>query len=181
MRDVALDAPPDPVPPVLAGVRRARSLALAGRVADGLVLAEGTGPTAVRGAVEAAGRTDDPGFTVTVFTPLCLLDDGHAARREMTGFVRHLVESDNPALKSHPDLDRVHAAVATGDDAVARLPAEVWRELGAIGDLDDVTAHVDALHDAGADDVALFLAPDDLGLATTQVDQAATVRRAVSA
>ena len=45
MRDVALDAPPSEVPPLLAGVRGPKSLALAGRVADGVVLAEGAGPT----------------------------------------------------------------------------------------------------------------------------------------
>jgi alkanesulfonate monooxygenase SsuD/methylene tetrahydromethanopterin reductase-like flavin-dependent oxidoreductase (luciferase family) len=179
MRGVRLDAPPDPVPPVLAGVRQPRSLALAGRVADGVVLAEGTGPAAVRSAREAAGRADDPGFRVTVFTPLCMLDDTAAAQREMVGFVRSLVESHNPALQAHPQLDRVLDAVAAGDEDIARLPPEVWRELGAIGDLDAVVAHVDALHEAGADDVALFLAPDDLGLAVSQIEHAAIVRRAL--
>jgi len=102
MRGVELDAPPDPVPPVLAGVRQRRSLALAGRVADGLVLAEGTGPPAVRHALEVAGRADDPDFHVTVFTPLCLLDDASQARREMAGFVRSLVESRNPRPAAAP-------------------------------------------------------------------------------
>ena len=41
-------------PPVLAGVRGARSLALAGRVADGVVLAEGAGPSCVRESIERA-------------------------------------------------------------------------------------------------------------------------------
>lgn len=173
MRGVELDAPPDPVPPVLAGVRQRRSLALAGRVADGLVLAEGTGPPAVRHALEVAGRADDPDFHVTVFTPLCLLDDASQARREMAGFVRSLVESRNPALQLHPHHDQISAAVADGDDTLVQLPVEVWRELGAIGDQDDVVAHITALHEAGADDVALFLAPDDLGLAKTQVEHAA--------
>ncbi len=177
MRGVALDAPPDPVPPVLAGVRQRRSLELAGRAADGLVLAEGTGPATVRDALERAGRTGDDDFHVTVFTPLAVVADGAEARRNMVGFVRHLVESGNPAIESHPEVDRVRAAVADGDDAIALLPDEVWRELGAVGDLDDAVAHVDALHEAGADDVALFLAPDDLTLAVAQVEQAATICR----
>ena len=42
------EAPASP-PPVLAGVRSPRSLAAAGRCADGIVLAELSGPTAVRG------------------------------------------------------------------------------------------------------------------------------------
>lgn len=179
MRGVALDAPPDPVPPVLAGVRQERSLALAGRVADGLVLAEGTGPAAVRHALETAGRKGDQDFHVTVFTPLCLLDDGAAARREMAGFVRILIETGNPAIQQHSHHEQVAAAASIGDDAVAALPAEVWRDLGAIGDHDDVVAHIDALHEAGADDVALFLAPDDPGLAIEQIEQATTLRRSM--
>lgn len=179
MRGVALDAPPDPVPPVLAGVRQRRSLEVAGRAADGLVLAEGTGPATVRDALARAGRTGDDDFHVTVFTPLAVLADRAEARREMAPFIRHLVESGNPGIESHPEVDRVRAAVAEGNDAVARLPDQVWRELGAVGDLDDAIAHVGALHEAGADDVALFLAPDDLALAVAQVEQAVTIRRAL--
>ena len=58
MSDVKLDQPPASVPPVLAGVRGPKSLALAGRVADGLVLAEGAGPTYVRQAIGQAGAPD---------------------------------------------------------------------------------------------------------------------------
>ncbi len=45
---------PDGVPPLLAGVRGPRSLALAGRVADGTVLAEPTTPERVRADPEGA-------------------------------------------------------------------------------------------------------------------------------
>lgn len=179
LHGVQLEAPPDPVPPVLAGVRQRRSLEVAGRVADGLVLAEGTGPVAVRDALETAGHSGDPSFSVAVFTPLCVLDDALEARREMAPFVRGLVAGGNPALRSHPDFDRLREAATAGDEAVAALPPEVWRELGAVGDLAEVVAHVEALHDAGATEVALFLAPDDLPLAMAQLEQAASVRRAL--
>lgn len=180
MREVKLDAPADPIPPVLAGVRQARSLALAGREADGLVLAEGTGPTALRHALATAGRTDDPSFVTTVFTPLCVLDDGLAARRAMTGFVRGLAESGNPAISVHPRLGDIKAALAEGDEAVAQLGPDVWIDIGAIGTADDAAAHVRALADAGAADVALFLAPDDLDLAFSQVADAVEVKRLVA-
>ena len=42
---VRLDQPPSSVPAVLAGVQQEKSLALAGRVADGVILVEGAGPT----------------------------------------------------------------------------------------------------------------------------------------
>ena len=48
LRDVALDTPPSAVPPVLLGVRGPKSIALAGRIADGILLAENSAPDFVR-------------------------------------------------------------------------------------------------------------------------------------
>jgi 5,10-methylenetetrahydromethanopterin reductase len=52
---VALDWPPQAVPPLLVGARGPRTLALAGEVADGVVLDAGLSPDGVRAAVAAAG------------------------------------------------------------------------------------------------------------------------------
>ena len=52
LRDVALDHPPELVPPVSLGVRGPKSLRLSGRCADGTVLDDSAGPDAV-----AAART----------------------------------------------------------------------------------------------------------------------------
>jgi 5,10-methylenetetrahydromethanopterin reductase len=41
---VRLDHPPPEPPPIFCGVRRARSLALSGRVADGTILSEPSSP-----------------------------------------------------------------------------------------------------------------------------------------
>jgi 5,10-methylenetetrahydromethanopterin reductase len=65
MREVRLEAPPAAPPPVVAGVRGPRSLAAAGRCADGVVLAEGTGPHAVRAAL---ARVADPASGVAAST-----------------------------------------------------------------------------------------------------------------
>ena len=83
LRDVTLDQPPHPVPPVLAGVRGPRSLAVAGAVADGVVLAELTGPTAIREAIAQAAPTRP--FEVVVYSPVCIDDDRQAARAVMAG------------------------------------------------------------------------------------------------
>jgi alkanesulfonate monooxygenase SsuD/methylene tetrahydromethanopterin reductase-like flavin-dependent oxidoreductase (luciferase family) len=40
------------------------------------------------------------------------------------------------------------------------MPDDWWRQIGAIGTPDAAAAHVQALAEAGADLVALFLAPD---------------------
>jgi alkanesulfonate monooxygenase SsuD/methylene tetrahydromethanopterin reductase-like flavin-dependent oxidoreductase (luciferase family) len=54
LTDVALDWPPATVPPLLVGARGPKTLALAGELADGLVLDAGITPDGVRQAVAAA-------------------------------------------------------------------------------------------------------------------------------
>jgi alkanesulfonate monooxygenase SsuD/methylene tetrahydromethanopterin reductase-like flavin-dependent oxidoreductase (luciferase family) len=158
MRDVTLDAPPTQPPPVLAGVRGPRSLALAGRVADGVVLAEGAGPTYVRESIQHAG-TPDP-FRVSVFTALAVGDDAREMRRAMAPFVAGLIDGANPAPNAHPHIDEIRERYAErGVEGIADMPADWWIELGAIGTFDDAVRHAEALGDAGAHDVAFFPGP----------------------
>jgi alkanesulfonate monooxygenase SsuD/methylene tetrahydromethanopterin reductase-like flavin-dependent oxidoreductase (luciferase family) len=171
MRDVALDAAPADPPPLLAGVRGAKSLALAGRVADGVVLAEGAGPTFVRESIERAGSPEP--FRVSVFTALAIDDDGARARRQMAPFVADMLDGVNPAPLAHPHIDEIRERVAArGVDGIADMPSQWWIELGAIGTFDDAVRHAEALAEAGADDVAFFpgptveLARDDLAHVT---------------
>ena len=89
--DVTLDRPPHPPPPVLAGVRGPVSLAMAGRCADGLVLAEMTGPTAVREAIATAAPRRP--FDVVVYSALSIDDDRRVARRGVAGWIVELVEA----------------------------------------------------------------------------------------
>jgi alkanesulfonate monooxygenase SsuD/methylene tetrahydromethanopterin reductase-like flavin-dependent oxidoreductase (luciferase family) len=177
MRDVALESAPDAVPPVLAGVRGPRSLALAGRIADGVVLAEGAGPSHVRSAVAQAGAP--PQFRVSVFTALCIGDDGDGARREMAPFLARLLSTPNVALDAHPHVDEMRARHDHGGlDALVTMPRSWWTEIGAIGTLDDAMEHIAALHEAGAHDVALFPA-NDVDVVRRQLDDVALVARAV--
>jgi alkanesulfonate monooxygenase SsuD/methylene tetrahydromethanopterin reductase-like flavin-dependent oxidoreductase (luciferase family) len=167
MKDVTLDAPPAQPPPVLAGVRGPKSLALAGRVADGVVLAEGSGPTCVRESIERAGAPNP--FRVSVFTALAVGDDASEMRRVMAPFVAGLIDGANPAPNAHPHIDEIRERHAErGVEGIADMPADWWIELGAIGSFDDAVRHAEALADAGAHDVAFFpgptveLARDDL-------------------
>jgi alkanesulfonate monooxygenase SsuD/methylene tetrahydromethanopterin reductase-like flavin-dependent oxidoreductase (luciferase family) len=158
MREVALAVPPADVPPVLAGVRGPKSLSLAGRVADGVVLAEGAGPTYVRQSVDHAGSPD--GFRVSVFTALAIGDDAREMRRAMTPFVVGLLDGENPAPNAHPHIDEIRERHAErGADGIADMPADWWIELGAIGTFDDAVHHAEALADAGATEVAFFPGP----------------------
>jgi alkanesulfonate monooxygenase SsuD/methylene tetrahydromethanopterin reductase-like flavin-dependent oxidoreductase (luciferase family) len=158
MREVALAVPPADVPPVLAGVRGPKSLSLAGRVADGVVLAEGAGPTYVRQSVDHAGSPD--GFRVSVFTALAIGDDAREMRRAMAPFVVGLLHGENPAPNAHPHIDEIRERHAErGADGIADMPADWWIELGAIGTFDDAVHHAEALADAGATEVAFFPGP----------------------
>jgi alkanesulfonate monooxygenase SsuD/methylene tetrahydromethanopterin reductase-like flavin-dependent oxidoreductase (luciferase family) len=158
MRDVALDAPPAVAPPVLAGVRGPKSLELAGRVADGVVLAEGAGPTYVAESITRAAPAGD--FRVSVFTALAIADDAATARRSMAPFVAGLLDGANPALLAHPHIDEIRERFTVrGVDGIAELPTQWWLEFGAIGTFDDAVRHAEALADAGADDVAFFPGP----------------------
>lgn len=148
---VRLDMPPPEPPPILLGVRGPRSLQLAGRVADGMVLAELAGPTYVRWSREQAGG--DP--VTVVYTCVHVDDDRMAARRWMAGFLVEMLAEPNIALRTAPGLDTAVAAAAQGEEAVVHLPDKWWREVAAVGDPDDVAAHVAGLIGAGADRVAM--------------------------
>ncbi len=159
LTDVQLDQPPAVVPPVLAGVRGPKSLALAGRVSDGVVLAEGAGAAYVRGSVQqanAAGR-----FRVSVFSSLCVEAERRTAYRWMAPVVAGQLSSPNPAIDAHPHAEELRERFAAGgQEALVEMPREWWLELGAIGTFEDALEHITLLGEAGANDVSLFPAPE---------------------
>ncbi len=171
--DVTLDRPPHPPPPVLAGVRGPVSLAMAGRCADGLVLAEMTGPTAVREAIASAAARHR--FEVVVYSAMSIDDDRRAARRAVAGWIVELVEAGAPpGLRANAFYDELAGLVGRrGVDAVDDFPDDWWPHLGAIGTPDDVAAHLEALADAGATTIACFL-PPTVDAAMTQLDRLIT-------
>ncbi|RKN41876.1 LLM class flavin-dependent oxidoreductase [Streptomyces hoynatensis] len=139
VRDVRLVHPPAEAPPVVAGVMRPRSLELSGRVADGTILSEGQGPSAVAAALGhiAKGRaaaTEERGHELAVFT--------------------YLFTADDPA--------RVAAATATTVAETAEwlgiAPEEVYM---ASGDVATVAERVTGLWEAGTTTVVLRPLGDD--------------------
>jgi alkanesulfonate monooxygenase SsuD/methylene tetrahydromethanopterin reductase-like flavin-dependent oxidoreductase (luciferase family) len=125
MDRVRLDAPPAIVPPVLAGVRQAKSLAVAGRCADGLVLAEGAGPNYIRWAIEQAAAGSD--FHVSVFSALSIEDDATEARANVAPFLAMLLDSPNPALDKHSHIDEmreIHAERGSDGLVDMDIPAQ---------------------------------------------------------
>jgi 5,10-methylenetetrahydromethanopterin reductase len=138
LRDVRLDSPPDVPPPVVAGVRGPKSLAAAGRCADGVVLAEFSGPTAVRDAIDRA-----------------------AARRRVAPFIVDVISKGGYAgMRATAFYDDLAELARGGAEAIVDAPDDWWVELGGVGTPDDVAVHIDALAAAGATSVAFFPPPD---------------------
>jgi alkanesulfonate monooxygenase SsuD/methylene tetrahydromethanopterin reductase-like flavin-dependent oxidoreductase (luciferase family) len=79
---VALDWPPNPPPPLLAGAEGPRSIALCGELADGTILTGGTTPDGVRHAIElikdarSAAGVSGP-HSVTVYVMAATGPDAH--------------------------------------------------------------------------------------------------------
>ena len=165
-------------PPVLAGVRGPKSLQMAGRVADGVVLAEPASPSYVTWALDQAGqRADDPDFHVAVFSALCVQDDRESAFRIMAPWLAGLVEEPNAGFRALPFFDDLVARFAErGVEGLVTMPAEWWIEIGPIGTLDDARAHVDALERAGVDSIGLFPAPE-VDIARRQIDEVLAIAR----
>ena len=114
---VELVHPPeqDAVPPVMAGVVSPKSLELAGRAAQGTLVAEGHGPTDLRAAREAAERGGaGPDHAITVFTFLGVGEAAAPALREaVAGHAEWLGR----------DVTKTFAAGGSAEDAVAALRA----------------------------------------------------------
>ncbi len=162
--NVKLEAPPTVVPPVIAGVSGPKSLAMAGQVADGLVLAEGTGPIALANALHVAlgaSPIQRPSpFSTTVFTPLSVHPDRQTARALIAPFISTLIEARRSTLLELPFWNDMESLFKSkGIPGLVTMPADWWIELGAIGKMDDALQHLDALNKAGANRVALFPAP----------------------
>ena len=180
LHDVVLDPPPDIAPPLLTGVRGPKSLELTGRLADGLILADCAGPTHTRASIERTGRADDPTFRTCVFSALCLTDDRRDAHRLMAPFINAQLAAPWPGIDDHPHIDELRERHATGGlDAIVSMPSDWWIELGAIGNLNDVLEHAEAMSAAGTTELAFFPGPT-VEATREDLDAVARIRAAIS-
>jgi 5,10-methylenetetrahydromethanopterin reductase len=163
---VRLEFPPDPAPPVLAGVRGPRSLEVAGRFADGTLLAEPVTPAylaAARKSIRRGQGADSPPHPITAYA-LCHIDEEPARARDA---VRPLLAAAiaDPAWSAHlaplddaGELARI--AALPEPERAAELPDAWVDELAIVGDIDRCARRIRELHDAGALTVALSAVGD---------------------
>jgi alkanesulfonate monooxygenase SsuD/methylene tetrahydromethanopterin reductase-like flavin-dependent oxidoreductase (luciferase family) len=117
---VALDWPPAVVPPLLVGARGPRTLALAGEVADGLVLDAGLSPDGVRAAVATAAAVRR--HEVVVYLP-CGAGDGARQRLEARLDQARASGPARVAVGSPDEVaDAVRAFAAAGATTVVLQP-----------------------------------------------------------
>lgn len=156
---VRLESPPSVVPPVLAGVRGPRSLAAAGRCADGTVLAEPAGPEYVRAAREQIGA--GPGHRVAVYDVAAVDPDPAAARAAVRPALAWIGDPDwDVHVAPLPFADELRALRARTHDRAAFAAAlpDAWVDrLAVCGTPEQARARIDEIGAAGAD--AVVLAP----------------------
>ncbi|TDD20596.1 LLM class flavin-dependent oxidoreductase [Kribbella turkmenica] len=159
LKDVQLDAPPTEPPPILLGVMGPKSMALAGRVGGGIVLAEPATPAYVRQSIEYAGSPE--GFVVAVFSAFCVREDRTSAYEWTAPWLGVRLEENHPGLKALPFYDEMRKLYdESGADGLVGMPADWWTDIGAVGTLDDAAAHIDALESAGVHHIGLFPDPE---------------------
>ncbi|MEM7272447.1 MAG: LLM class flavin-dependent oxidoreductase [Actinomycetota bacterium] len=186
---VALDRPPTPAPPVSAGVRGPKSLAAAGRVADGTILADFVSPSYVAWAAARvaegtpAGGAAPPVATphrLTVFAAMAIAPDGDRMRRIFGPILAEACVDPAPSLRMAPFFDELaeRAAEVGWPAAVDGMPADWWHQIAAVGDPDDAAAYVERMAAAGVDALAFF--PDPADPVTDLTRSAAALRRGLA-
>lgn len=180
LRDVQLEDAPEQVPPVSLGVRGPKSLEVAGRSADGTILAENSAPAYVTWArehiargVKAAGRTDHHRVTVYANAVVSATDpDGarEVAREASASMLGGEASVQTSMLPYADDLARVarEGPKAYRDEwlddlAIAGSPeqgvAAIQRLAAAGADAIVVVPPVGTDYDAWLEDVANLVSP----------------------
>ena len=111
---------------------RPKSLALGGRVADGVVLAEPATPSTVRVALEQCAAPGD--LHVVAFSVLSVAADWRSAYRTVTPWLAGLLDQPTVGLRSAPYFsDLLDWYERYGAERLVDLPTDWWAGLGPIG------------------------------------------------
>lgn len=172
--DVQLQFPPRVAMGLLAGVRGPRSISLAGRVCDGVILAEPLSPEYVhwaRGLVdEAAAAAGRPRPTVVAYTWLSVAHDAQVAYERVLPMLASIpgglselsVRSSLNTLPFGAELLATINAAADQSALAAALRPEWVDRLSVTGTPADCAHAIERLAAAGADRVVVAPLPDDV-------------------
>ena len=176
VEDVVLTEVPEVAVPLVLGVRGPKSLALAGRVSDGVLLAEPSPPTYITSSVAHAAATQPADFQVITYDVAAVNDSPIFAIASVQDRLGNFGEpSWAPHLEGLPfteELRALRATSATPQEFSAALDPQWVAELTLAGSARQVRAGIAARHRAGATMVVLTpVGEDRLG----QLEQLARV------
>jgi alkanesulfonate monooxygenase SsuD/methylene tetrahydromethanopterin reductase-like flavin-dependent oxidoreductase (luciferase family) len=163
LRDVALESPALVPPLVLAGVRGPKSLAVAGRVADGTVLAEPVTPEYLAAVQRQIGASRP--HRIVAYNVAAVHPDAAVARALARTRLDWVGEPDGRVhIEPLPFAEEFFALRASVDSPgafAAALPDEWVDQLAVVGTVQSARARLGALYAAGAHSVVLLPAGDD--------------------
>lgn len=152
VKDVEFTELPEVVPPVVLGVRGPKSIALAGQLSDGVLLAEPAPPSYIRAALAQAAAAGP--FEVITYDVAAVHTDPAQARALARPGLAWIGEPDwAPHLLGEPfaqELAAFRAQCASPDEFGATMPDEWVDALALTGTAETVRAGLAARHDAGA-------------------------------
>lgn len=159
---VALEPAPA-VPPLLsAGVRGPKSMEVAGRCADGVILADFVSADYVRAVREQTGNDD---HRITVFATIGIGEGAEleAIKQGVGAFLAGVAVDAPISLRTAPCWPRLSAEAerTSWAEAVTTLSDDEWTQIAAVGTPDQAASYVRSLIEAGADAVTFFPSPFD--------------------
>ncbi|GAA1992886.1 LLM class flavin-dependent oxidoreductase [Microbacterium pumilum] len=158
---VTLTEIPDVVPPILLGVRGPKSLAVAGRSADGAILAEPSTPGYVAASLGIVGTAAPVGadIRITTYDVAAIDDEAEAAVAHARPALAWFGEPDwAPHLVDLPfaaELARHRQGCSGPEEFAMTIPAEWVAELSLAGTPDQVRDRIAARARAGATSIIL--------------------------
>ena len=165
LEGVRIESPPTVAPPIYAGVRGPRSLALSGEIADGTILAEPITPEYLRTSLDLIASRSQ--HRVITYNAAFVDDDVAVARAVVRPGLEFIGEPDwavhiDP-LPFAEEFRRLRAASSSRIEFTQRMPDEWVDQLAIAGPPDVARAHLDAQRAGGVSSAVLIPAgPDPL-------------------
>ncbi len=162
--------PPEVTPPIYLGVRGPKSLALAGEIADGTILAEFSSPTYVGRARTRirAGNQSGREHHVAVFVYTCATDSIAEGVELVRPLAAKAIASGRKDMYfkvfGDPELLESLKAMDDKDEMAKRIPDSWIEQLAIMGRRGDWEKQMAAFTEAGADTMVLVPLPE-LGMA----------------
>jgi 5,10-methylenetetrahydromethanopterin reductase len=158
--EVTLVFPPPEPPPLLAGLTGPKGLAMAGRVADGAILSEGSSPRFVESArAQLREARSSPGEPRLVVYALLSVDADRGRARDA---LRPRLADWIAGHRDRAQFAAASFAAAVPDPVTPADVEDAWiDELAVAGTPEDCAAAVRQLGDAGADAVVLVPPAED--------------------